>query len=303
MTIRRSVGLLVLLALAAGCGPANGPPMTNDPTTSPVTSEPRGDGRLRGWATVLDDGTGPKLCLGGVMESLPPQCGGPQVVGWDWAGVGGVASAGGTRWGQYVVTGTYDGQRFTLTEPPVRMEDYDGPPRPDAGDVDLGTPCPEPDGGWRPVDPDRTSQETLDRVAAVANGLDGFADLWWDQSVNPAYDASDGENREHALNDPAKLVVNVRVVGDVAAAEAELREVWGGALCVTEAQRTAAELMRIQRELSGTPGMLTASSGRDVVDLGVEHDDGSLQRRLDEKYGEGVVRVHSALVPVNDLED
>ena len=102
------------------------------------------------------------------------------------------------------------------------------------------------------------------------------------------------------MNDPTKLVVNVRVVGDPAAAEAELRKVWGGALCVTEARRTEAELRRIQREVAKAPGMMTASSGRDVVDLEVAYDDGSLQQRFDEAYGEGVVRVSSAIFPVSD---
>jgi hypothetical protein len=101
------------------------------------------------------------------------------------------------------------------------------------------------------------------------------------------------------MNDPARLVVNVRVVGDPAAAERQLREVWGGALCVSEARRTHAELRRIQDEVAGTPGMLTASARGDVVTLDVDFDDGTLQRRFDEKYGEGVVRVLSALFPVS----
>ena len=36
-------------------------------------------------ATVIDAGSGAELCLGGVDESLPPQCDGPPLVGWDWA--------------------------------------------------------------------------------------------------------------------------------------------------------------------------------------------------------------------------
>jgi hypothetical protein len=37
-----------------------------------------------------------------------------------------------------------------------------------------------------------------------------------------------------------------------------------------------------------------------VVELDVTYDDGSLQRRFDERYGVGVVRVHSAIFPVTD---
>jgi len=35
----------------------------------------------------------------------------------------------------------------------------------------------------------------------------------------------------------------------------------------------------------------------------VVYDDGSLQRRVDEKYGVGVVQVHSALLSLRDLLD
>jgi hypothetical protein len=45
--------------------------------------------------------------------------------------------------------------------------------------------------------------------------------------------------------------------------------------------------------------MISASSGQDVVVLDVELDVGTLQRRFDEEYGEGVVRVLSALFPVS----
>jgi hypothetical protein len=45
--------------------------------------------------------------------------------------------------------------------------------------------------------------------------------------------------------------------------------------------------------------MITASASHDVVDLDVEFDDGSLQRRFDEEYGEGVIRVRSALFPLS----
>ena len=295
--------LVALALLVAGCG-TTPPPAADGPSGSPSTSETPAPVVVRGIGLVLDDGDGPVLCLGPVLESLPPQCGGPQLVGWDWADVEASRRAG-VRWtGAYVVTGTFDGTRLTLTEPPVPGDEYDGPRPPRSGEDDtLGTPCPEPAGGWRPVDPEKTDQRSLEEVGRVAGRLDGYAGLWWDQSVNPAYDDPDGADKEFDMNDPENLVVNVAVTGDPAAAEAELRKVWGGALCVTQMQRTEAELRRIQHEVARTPGMLSASSGRDVVDLDVEYDDGSLQRVLDERYGAGVVRVHSALFPVDPVTD
>ncbi|MFI2362796.1 hypothetical protein [Promicromonospora sp. NPDC019610] len=68
-------------------------------------------------ATVLQEGDDPpELCLGGVAESYPPQCGGPEIVGWDWDAVDAEESAQGTTWGTYTVEGTWDGETFDLTE-------------------------------------------------------------------------------------------------------------------------------------------------------------------------------------------
>jgi hypothetical protein len=297
--MRFALAVLVLALVSAGCG-STAPPAADAPSGTPSPSETAGPAVVRGIGMVLDDGDGPELCLGPIMTSLPPQCGGPKLVGWDWQGVEATRRAG-VRWTgpEYVVTGTYGGSSVTLTEPPVLSDEYDGPRSNRSHDEDdrLSTPCPEPAGGWKPVDPARTTQRTLQQVARAANALDGFADLWWDQSINHSDDEFGG------MNDPEKLIVNVRVVGDPAAAEADLRKVWGGALCVSRAQRTEAELRRIQHEVAKTPGMMSASSGHDVVEVDVEYDDGSLQRAFDERYGEGVVRVHSALFPADLATD
>lgn len=294
--LRTAATVLGPLMLLAGCGTAPSPVVATDdpPASSAGTSQPAGaSGELVARATVLQaPGERPQLCLGGVAESLPPRCGGPVVTNWDWEGVA-HESAAGTSWGDYVVVGTYDGESFTTTRAPVPGEEYDGPPLGGGGEVDLTTPCPEPPGGWAPVDPGRTSDAALDRTVQRASALDGYAGLWLDQSVNP--DLATGG--EFAANDPARLVLNVAVTGDVAAAEHSMRETWGGALCVSTALRTERELLAIQQELGGHEGVLHSSSGRDVVEVGVVFDDGSLQRLLDERYGPGVVRVLSALRP------
>ena len=66
-------------------------------------------------------------------------------------------------------------------------------------------------------------------------------------------------------------------------------------LCVTSAQHTEAELNRISQELNDMPGMLTSNGQFDRVDVSVVYDDGSLQAWADATYGEGLVRVDSAL--------
>ena len=94
-------------------------------------------------------------------------------------------------------------------------------------------------------------------------------------------------------------IVNIKVTGDTAAAEAELREVWDGPLCVITAARTEKELRTIQDAVTSAAGTLFASVDvtAGAVQLGVTYDDGTLQAELDERYGEGVVKVHSALIP------
>ncbi|HSV39343.1 MAG TPA: hypothetical protein VLI04_11340 [Nocardioidaceae bacterium] len=97
------------------------------------------------------------------------------------------------------------------------------------------------------------------------------------------------------MNDPELLILNIAVTSDPAPVEQILREVWGGALCVSQVKHTAAELREIQMSLSDVPGNLGSGSGHDKVELEVFWDDGSLQEQLDQEHGPNVVVVNSAL--------
>jgi len=97
--------------------------VTPSPSASaspPATPVPTGQVSTRNLATVMDTGQGvdgPELCLGAVAESYPPQCGGPALVGWDWADHEDTfEQQGDVRWGTYLVTGTWDGTSFTATD-------------------------------------------------------------------------------------------------------------------------------------------------------------------------------------------
>jgi hypothetical protein len=300
--MRRAAAFVVFL-LVAGCGTETGDPgagseePSDDAPTAMPTAVPVANGPVTTTyaVTVLDDGDGAELCLGGVAESLPPQCGGPKLLGWDWSEhEGDFEEAAGTRWGGFAVTGTFDGRDLTPTHV-LPADEFDPPPY---QDTDLTSPCPEPEGGWQVIDPETTTVETQDQALRAARRLEGYAGSWVDQSINPAYGSDDPYEMERALNDPKLLVLNVQVTGDTRAAETALREVWGGALCVTRAEHTERELRGIQDEAFELPGALSASSGFDQVEVSVVYDDGSIQAWADREYGAGVVRVFSALEAV-----
>lgn len=73
----------------------------------------------------MDAAGSAELCLGPVAESYPPQCSGITLEGWTWDGVEGAESSGDVTWGAYAVHGTYDGETFTVTQPPIMLALYD----------------------------------------------------------------------------------------------------------------------------------------------------------------------------------
>ena len=116
-TLLAAVVLLLGAPFLAACGD-EGDTTATDPGSSPGSSMPTeipaapGMVHTNGLGTVMDKGD-PELCLGAVAESWPPQCGGPPIDGWDWADHHGVFERQQqVRWGQFAVTGTWDGTRF-----------------------------------------------------------------------------------------------------------------------------------------------------------------------------------------------
>jgi hypothetical protein len=304
----RSAWLPVAAAamLLGGCGTATSTPQTEDqPTDSPAerpTTVLAADGPVRTahGATVIDEGDGPQACMGGVAGSYPPQCQGVPLAGWSWDGVpGDYEEASGVRWGTFVVTGTFDGTTLTVTDVAGPEAADPQPPHPD-----FGSPCPVPESGWQVIDRELTTERTLTQTINAAERRDDFAAAWVDQSINPVYPQVEagemGIDIETRMNDPEFTIINIQVTGDVAAAEAEARQTWGGSLCVSKGRSSQRERQRIQEELNTLPGMVSSSGGgvEGVVELEVVYDDGSLQKWADATYGEGLVEVTSALRPV-----
>jgi hypothetical protein len=283
------------LLLAAGCAgqtvDGGAAPSPTKAAPAPVNLVRDGyHGRLRVQATVLQNAQhGPQLCQA-VAESLPPQCGGPDIAGWNWGAVR-HDSAQGSKWGIYLLIGTFDGKTFTLTEPAKAPDDNATPSA--VTTPDFTSPCPPPADGWKPVDPAKATDEALNQANMLASQDPDFGGLWIDQPV-PVADPT-------PRNDPQQLVLNATFTRDLARHEAELREVWGGALCVSQARHTEAELRRIQDELIREPGVVSSSidvtTGTVTVEVFLALQ--SRQRDLDAKYGTGLVRLQGVMQPLN----
>jgi hypothetical protein len=257
---------------------------TDDPT-------PRAEPLFTGRFTVIESPRqGPAACSA-VGQSNPPQCAeGFEVHGWSWDDVGGEESYQGVTWGDYGITGTWDGTALTVTEPWLTGD----PPTPqteEERDAQLDTPCPTPAGGWRVLDGTRSYPDDLQAAMVRAGEAPDFVDIWLDRRL---------EAGEAGTDPPPDAIVNIRFTGDLEAHEAALRRIWGGALCVSGAERSEQELEAIRAEIDAEYDLTLSGSStpENTVHVQVVVDDG-MQERLDAEYGPGIVEVDALLRPVD----
>lgn len=279
MRILAAAAVLTVLGSATACSTeaemravdrADAGATADTPSGEAPTPVPEGEVRTGGLVTVLDSGDGPEMCLGAVAESYPPQCGGPALADFDWGDVGSEEAAG-VRWGSYALTGTYDGSTFTVTDAiPAALYDTMAQPEPEP----LAAACDEP----TTTDTAKATPEDLDATLAAASALPSYASAWLTGNT-----------------------INVAVTEDPEGAEAELRRTWGGMLCVTTVERSDADLNQVNQELQAALGdqlLTSGSTSPDSLDAQVVYDDGSVQEWVDATYGDGLVKVTSALTPV-----
>lgn len=160
---------------------------------------------------VIDSGNGPELCIGGVEESLPPQCSGPVAAGLDMDGWSEEVS--GVRWGDRSVV---------VTWPPV------------GGVVEVvGHSEVVP---WEPEYPPTALPEVCRGIAAAAGA----------KTINDyAHTLGDRNGGLYVANDGTLVL---QVVGDPAPHREALAE--SGGACVVEVPRSEAEQLRIRAALS-----------------------------------------------------
>jgi hypothetical protein len=128
MKLPRALILLAIpVVLLAGCATPADPGEAGD--VVPGGGEPNpiaAPGVVVGQGTVLQkDGEDAQFCIGAVMESYPPQCSGPVLLGWEWPDDGMSESASGVTWGTYAVSGTWDGEAITKGDMVIPLALYD----------------------------------------------------------------------------------------------------------------------------------------------------------------------------------
>jgi hypothetical protein len=134
------LGVASVLVLSACASAADSPGGSESPPFGTILPGlPSGEVRAQG--TVLDEGGSAELCLGPVAESYPPQCSGIPITNWTWDGVEGSESSAQVTWGAYALQGEYDGEAFSVTQPPIMLALYDPMafPDPTEGRAGAGT--------------------------------------------------------------------------------------------------------------------------------------------------------------------
>jgi hypothetical protein len=183
-----------------------------------------------------------------------------------------------------------------LTEPAVNGEDVPESARPDVPRPDFTSPCPTPAGGWHPVDPTKATDDAMQEAMTLARADPEFAGAWLDQSYLPA---TGGDST--AANDPLRYVLNLRFTGDLARHQAQIREIWGGALCLSRATRPYAELETVAHEIAEAERPLSASLSEvtGIVEVTVMVATEEAQADFDRRYGAGVVVLIGWLRPID----
>ena len=288
----RISGSLVVLASAlflAACG-AGDPPSSSADEPPPTVSGPDSNQLYEVNTTVLEDRThGPMLCLSGILESLPPQCGNVLIANWNWQAVSGEERLSRTTWGNYHLLGSYDGSTFTLTAVGPYEEDTPGPT-----DSVFSSPCPEPSGGWSGLE--QATQEDARQAAAYARSQPDYVTSWV-------------THLEPAQAEFGPVIVNAVFTGDRGGQRGRDAEGVGRRSSASSSARfpqpmtspVSARRPRPAWTTWASPMLWSAGPGVEpIIEIGVVVDvEGKGQAALDARYGAGVVRLIPALKPAS----
>lgn len=200
---------------------------------------------VAGQVTLLrKDAKSPVMMCTVLMESAPPQCEGPTVVGeidWEKIESSRYPESPEFRIADAWIVGHFDStkQTFTLTQQPT-LEQPKGAAAVDEDPFDFPQLCDDPLAGAK-----KGGRNDRDALVRKAEALPGYVDLW----------VSDGSN-----------AFNVVVRQDAEGAFKSLREVWQGELCVE-----AREEVPSREQIRAAHDALVPLS-KDVPDLRVSKD-------------------------------
>ncbi|HEX2050823.1 MAG TPA: hypothetical protein VHJ34_09370 [Actinomycetota bacterium] len=284
---------LAVVTVAGACGAGRTSTDAGDRDRArPAASEQRPSGPQRyeveGLVFETERRDEAVLCLGGATDTMPPQCNELRLKRWSWGAVPDERTMGSTTYGDYTLTGLYDGRSFTVLDArPYR----DPPRRPDP----IDEACPEPPGGWDIPDPEMASGRDRMRALAAARAEPDYAGTWVTYVGRPT-EWSRGPD----------IVLGLAFTGDLDEHEAEIRRLWGGGLCLVEHERTWARVREIAREVWGPVrrelgleiDWMAPGEVENNVAVGVVTADPEDQRELDERYGEGAVDLQPIIRPV-----
>lgn len=285
--------LLVCLSLAACGRPTTGPPSAHDPSpsTSAVSGENGSNALFEANATVLENDKGrTKLCLGVMLESLPPQCGDIPLMNWDWNQVEGEERADGVTWGgSYHVVGSFDGETFTLTDKPGPPAEHLNP----EDDSSSAPACEEPADGW--IEEGAVNQQVAGRALSHVRREPEYSAGWVTQ-LEPA----------GVESDTGAVVLNAAFTGNLDKHEASLRQHWNGSLCIIRYERSMDELEQIRAEVYAmleelSVRMLTSDLDEigNSINVHVIHIDEADHEELRERFGSETVELTTALHPLD----
>ena len=262
-------------------------PVESDREPAPAPEpEPKPEGPVQYEAntTVLESKEhGPMLCLGGIMESYPPQCGDVPVDGWTWDAVEGEESANGTTWGGYHVRGTYEDDRFGV----VKVGRFRN--EPSRKDYDFSPACKKP---WPSPNQSKTSHEDFEAAVTYANRQRNVSAVW----VSYLDEKDPPEQRD-------EMLLNAAFTGRLAHHQSEIRERWGGPLCVVRYETSRRQLSAIRREVGEMPEIRKWSLWSDInevqsyVEIGLIVLTEETEAKLRRRYGD-LVKASGALQPV-----
>jgi hypothetical protein len=204
------VAVALTLTACASAGSADPPaaPSSEAPSAPPAPATPSSDapdvsaalaamptpsrtGPVIAVGMLLDDGT-PMLCRG-VAESIPPKCGGPEVVGWDWSSVP-FEEAYGVRWADDIALEVaYDVESFSITPtgPPLDLAALTLPAR----EIPAGDP---PDADIAAIELDLGELGRADIMGGGGeNGTYAIDVVYDDGSMQAAFDELYGAGAVH----------------------------------------------------------------------------------------------------------